>query len=187
MHDRNNGTGKIQMKIDKGHTFLGVSSEVLSLPARKYIIEYFEDNKRYLEENYNVMKTWQCLVPPDDELLWEMAHKIMHHCSRVTNRKYTINSGKFIDYVEGSYCKGHADNPDASHLSVIVMIDISDDLVGGEAYFARDRSSAQTHKMVPGPLSSGDCLMYGYNVHHGVEKVIRGRRLVGVLWLTEVE
>lgn len=173
------------MKLDKSHTFLGVSSEVLSLSARKYAIDYFEENKEYLEVNYNVMKTWQAPIAKDDDLLLEMANNIKSVCEKVTNRKYKISSGKFINYVKDSYCKGHADNPEASHLSVIVMIDISDDLIGGEAYFGKDRESIATHKMVPGPISSGDCLMYGHNVYHGVEKIFSGRRLVFVLWLLE--
>tara|TARA_Y100000389_G_scaffold92172_1_gene88760 strand:+ start:324 stop:857 length:534 start_codon:yes stop_codon:yes gene_type:complete len=175
------------MLSDRENTvFLAVTENVLSLSARKYAIDYFEENKKYLEVNYNVMKTWQAVVENfEDDILLEMLNNIKSVCEKVTNRKYKTNSAKFIDYVKDSYCKGHADNPEASHLSVIVMIDISDDLIGGEAYFAKDRAATTTHKMIAGPLSSGDCLMYGYNVHHGVEKVFSGRRLVLVLWLIE--
>lgn len=93
------------MKLDKSHTFLGVSSEVLSLSARKYAIDYFEENKKYLEVNYNVMKTWQAPIAKDDDLLLEMANNIKSVCEKVTNRKYKISSGKFINYVKDSIVK----------------------------------------------------------------------------------
>ncbi len=173
------------MTLREDTVFLSMTENVLSLSARKYAIDYFEENKKYLEANYNVMKTWQAPVAPDDDLLLEMANNIKSVCETVTNRKYKINSGKFINYVKDSYCKGHGDDIEASHLSVITMIDMSSDLLGGEAYFARDAQSEHTHKMIPGPLKSGDCLMYGHNVQHGVEKVFSGRRLVFVLWLLE--
>jgi len=175
------------MMLREDTVSLSLTENVLSLSARKYAIDYFEDNKEYLEENWNVMKTWQAPVAPDDDLIWEMAKNIRRVCEKVTNRKYKISSGKFIDYVKDSYCKGHKDDPNGSHLSVITMIDMSSDLLGGEAYFARDRKAVSTHKMIPGPLESGDCLMYGYNVYHGVDEVLNGRRLVCVLWLTEVD
>tara|TARA_Y100000389_G_scaffold180684_1_gene195710 strand:+ start:321 stop:845 length:525 start_codon:yes stop_codon:yes gene_type:complete len=173
--------------IVENTSFVAMSHSVLNHAARRYAIEYFEDNKSYIEKNHNVMKTWQCYAK-DDDLISEMVNSVKVVGERVTNRKYKISSSKFVDYVQGSYCKGHRDSVDQSNLSIITMIDMSSDLIGGEAYFSRDSTSSydQKFKMVPGPLYSGDSLLYGYNLFHGVDEIIRGRRLVLITWLLEI-
>ena len=103
-----------------------------------------------------------------------------------TNRKYKLGSSKLIDYIEGSWCHGHRDSLEQSHLSVITMIDMSSNLKGGQAYFAKDRDAEGVWTMLPGPLFNGDTLMYSANLFHGVYEVQQGRRLVMVNWFIEV-
>jgi hypothetical protein len=170
----------------KDTQFIAMNEKTLSQSACKYLIDYFEDNKEYREVNYNVMKTWQAEVR--DELILDMTVEIIKPMiERTTNRKYKPGSAKLIDYVEGSWCKGHRDSLEQSHLSVITMIDISSDLKGGQAYFAKDERAENVWSMMPGPVYSGDTLIYSPNLFHGVYEVQQGRRLVLVTWFLECE
>lgn len=165
--------------------FIGMHNETLSQSACKYLIDYFEDNKSYLETNYNVMKTWQTRLETD-ELAMEMVNDIIKPMAeKTTNRKYKAGSSKLIDYIGGSWCNGHRDAIEESNLSVITMIDMSSNLKGGQAYFAKDEKADGVWSMMPGPFSNGDTLMYSVNLFHGVYEVQQGRRLVLVNWFIE--
>ena len=170
----------------KYYNTLGFASDVLSKSARTYLIDFFEEGKRYIETNYNLMKTWQIETDNDDPMLVEMTAKVQKAAEAVMSKKLLpCKNGKIVDYVKGSWAKGHNDSIEQSHCSVITMIDLSQDLVGGEAYFAKDREWVDDHKMIPGPLNNGDCLMYGGNLFHGVDEVFSGRRLVLITWFLE--
>jgi len=169
---------------DKTH-FIAMHGETLSQSACKYLTDYFEDNKEYREVNHNVKKTWQTRLD-EDELGMEMVNDIIKPMAEITtNRKYKLGSSKLIDYIEGSWCKGHCDAITQSHLSVITMIDMSSNLKGGQAYFAKDRDAEGVWSIMPGPLYNGDTLMYSANLFHGVYEVQQGRRLVMVNWFIE--
>jgi hypothetical protein len=168
------------------HNNLGWATDVLSQSARTYLIDYFEEDKTYHEKNYNLRKVWQNNIDYEDPIQAEMVDRVQLAAETTTRMKLSSCRNAFLcDYVEGSWAKGHTDNPDASDCSVITMIDLSQDLVGGEAYFAKTKQSLDYHKMIPGPLENGDSLMYGGEMYHGVEEVFSGRRLVLITWFKE--
>tara|TARA_R110001592_G_scaffold338566_1_gene625819 strand:- start:83 stop:604 length:522 start_codon:yes stop_codon:yes gene_type:complete len=170
----------------KNYNTLGFASDVLSKSARTYLIDFFEEGKRYIEKNYNLIRTWQVVTDNDDPMLVEMTAKVQKAAETVMRRKLLpCKNGKIVDYVKGSWAIGHTDSEEQSHCSVITMIDLSQDLIGGEAYFAKDKESMVCHKMIPGPLNNGDSLMYGGYLFHGVDEVFSGRRLVLITWFLE--
>jgi hypothetical protein len=170
----------------KGYNNLGFASDVLPQSARTYLIDYYEENKNIREKNYNLQNTWQALLDYSDDMQVEMQARVQLAAETVMRMKLLpCEIGKIVEYVKGSWAQGHNDQVVSSNCSVITMLDLSQDLIGGEAYFAKNKESMEYHKMVPGPLSNGDSLMYGGEMWHGVEEVISGRRLVLVTWFKE--
>lgn len=164
---------------------LGFASDVLSQSARSYLIDYFEDNKYYREGNYNLIKTWQTHLDYSDDIQVDIVSLIQSDAEIVMRMKLLpCKNANLVEYVEGSYANGHVDQNTQSSLSVITMVDLSDDLKGGEAYFSKDVESTY-YKMIPGPIENGDSLMYGGSMFHGVDMVLSGRRLVLVTWFKE--
>ena len=170
----------------KYYNNLGWASDVLSQSARGYLVDFFEEHKKYREENYNLRKVWDKRIDYEDPIQVEMVDRVQLAAETTTRMKLLPCRGGFLcDYVKGSWAQGHTDNIDQSNCSVITMIDLSKDLKGGESYFARDKESMEYHKMIPGPLENGDSLMYGGEMYHGVEEVLSGRRLVLITWFKE--
>jgi len=170
----------------KGYNHLGLATDVLSQPARTYLIDFFEENKNVREKDYNLLNTWQALLDYSDHMQIEMMARVQLAAETTTRMKLLpCTSGKLVEYIKGSSAKGHLDDIRSSALSVITMIDLSKDLMGGEAYFARDAAAADYHKMIPGPLENGESLMYGGEMYHGVEEIFSGRRLVLITWFLE--
>ena len=178
----------------KSYNNLGWATDVLSQSARTYLIDYFEEDRRYLEQNHNLMKTTQRTTDYSDPMQVEIQARIQKAAETTMRMKLLPSTnGVLVEYVKGSYAMGHKDAEDQSALSVITMIDLSQDLMGGEAYFSKTEdgisdgmiSDSHYNKMIPGPMDNGDSLMYGSKMWHGVEEVISGRRLVLVTWFKE--
>jgi len=170
----------------KYYNNLGWATDVLSQSARGYLVDFFEEHKKYREENYNLRKVWDKRIDYEDPIQVEMVDRVQLAAETTTRMKLLpCTSGKLVEYIKGSSAKGHLDDIRSSALSVITMIDLSKDLMGGEAYFARDKESLEYHKIIPGPLENGDSLMYGGEMYHGVEEVLSGRRLVLITWFKE--
>ena len=170
----------------KHYNNLGWATDVLSQSARTYLIDYFEENKYVKEKDYNLRKFLTCGTDYEDPIQLEILSKVKLAAETTTRMKLLpCTVSKLADYVCGSFALGHKDDAKSSDLSVITMIDLSKDLRGGEAYFAKSVSTANYHKIIPGPLENGDSLMYGGEMFHGVEEVISGRRLVLITWFKE--
>lgn len=183
MYDRNNGAGPIQMKKWKDTIFLGLKENLISQEAIDYLTKTFEENKVYVEKNWNLTKVWDYEPDKniDDQVILMTIDKIVEAGESVIGQKLKWHAFKIVDYVEGSECYPHWDNPEASYLSCILMLDLSEDLEGGDPFFWR----AKEQYIYPKPLKSGDLLMYSQNLIHGVDKVQRGRRLVAICWLLQ--
>lgn len=170
----------------KEYNTLGFASDVLSQSARSYLIDFFEEGKMYVEKNIYLNKTWQLGTDQDDPMQVEMITKVQKAAETVMRMKLLpCTTVKLTEYVKGSFATGHFDVVDQSELSVVTMIDLSKDLMGGEAYFSKTRESLAYHKIIPGPLENGDSLMYSGGLFHGVEEVFSGRRLVLITWFLE--
>jgi len=170
----------------KYYNNFGLATDVLSQSARTYLIDYFEENKKYYEKNYNLFKTWAQQIDYEDPMQVEMLSRVQKAAETAMRIKLLpVKNANIVEYVEGSYANGHVDDPAYSSVSVITMINLSQDLIGGEAYFAKNKESLEYHKMIPGPLENGDSLMYGGSMYHGVEKILSGKRLVLITWFME--
>ena len=170
----------------KYYNNLGWATDVLSQSARTYLIDYFEEYKKYREQTYNLFKTWQKHMDYEDPMQVEMVSRIQKATETAMRMKLLpATNGKLVEYVEGSSARGHVDAKAQSSMSVITMINLSQDLRGGEAYFAKDVTAMEYHKMIPGPLENGDSLMYGGSMFHGVEQIFSGKRLVLITWFME--
>mgnify|MGYP000176747544 CR=1 FL=1 len=146
----------------KYYNNLGWASDVLSQSARGYLVDFFEEHKKYREENYNLRKVWDKRIDYEDPIQVEMVDRVQLAAETTTRMKLLPCRGGFLcDYVKGSWAQGHTDN------------------------IARDKESLEYHKIIPGPLENGDSLMYGGEMYHGVEEVLSGRRLVLITWFKE--
>tara|TARA_B110000902_G_scaffold253079_1_gene315289 strand:+ start:1639 stop:2169 length:531 start_codon:yes stop_codon:yes gene_type:complete len=156
---------------------------VLSQSDRTYLIDFFEKNKVYREKNYNLLRTWQVHVDNNDLIQKEMVTRIRIAAETAMEMKLLpCRNGNLVDYVIGSKANGHCDSVEESNCSVITMIDLSKDLVGGETYFELIEMGAKHHKVNPEPFGNGDIIMYDESMFHGVKQVLSGRRLVLVTW-----
>ena len=170
----------------KNYNNLGWATDVLSQSARTYLIDYFEENKKYYEKNYNLVKTWQKHLDYEDPMQVEMQDRVQKAAETAMRMKLLpAKNGVLVEYIEGGSARGHVDAKAQSSMSVITMINLSKDLRGGEAYFAKDEDTLEYHRMIPGPLENGDSLMYGGSMFHGVEEIFSGKRLVLVTWFME--
>jgi len=109
----------------------------------------------------------------------------------------------FLKYEEGSFTRMHKDNE--SRLTIVTMVDQSDDLVGGDAIVREEYRSPEggrdsTQKCVRAdyekdrppygqeiimdvvPVEDGESLIYGNDLDHAVGRVRSGQRIVLITW-----
>jgi len=126
--------------------------------------------------------------------------KINNHVKK-TQKYSKLDSAYFLKYPKYSWTRAHVDNPNKVKNTLITMIDESPDLVGGETlvwdkFYALPVKDGEIvrgsggvealHKkddLICTPrLKSGDTLIYGPVVKHGVSQVESGYRIVLVTW-----
>jgi len=108
----------------------------------------------------------------------------------------------FLEYVEGSFTKTHADNEQDVGKTVITLINKSDDLIGGESigfephyktndvefdinwYSKSDGDYNNGEDIIPVVMRQevGESLIYPHSFIHGVSRVEKGFRRVFVTW-----
>lgn len=168
--------------MSKDVYFLGMRPNLVDNNVLKQISSDFEKNKKFIEKNYNILKSWQWKDVVDHDLSEILIDMIVDAAESVVNKKLRVGSFKYVDYVEGSECLEHQDDETQSVVSCILTIDLSNDLQGGEAYFSRGK---YVNNIYPTPIENGDLLMYSQNMWHGVNEIKKGRRLVAICWLLE--
>ena len=103
----------------------------------------------------------------------------------------------FLNYTEESFTKFHTDNDDAVGLTIVTLVDKSEDLIGGEALAQlpytktvrpanKYRKGDAPHNQMVCPkvinMEPGQSLVYDKSLMHGVGQVERGNRLVLISW-----
>lgn len=109
----------------------------------------------------------------------------------------------FLKYEEGSFARMHKDNE--SKLTIVTLIETSEDLVGGDAVVLDEYKSPvggrnSTHKCNRSgpekerppygqniitdviPVQDGESLIYGNDLDHAVSRVHSGQRTVLITW-----
>ena len=109
----------------------------------------------------------------------------------------------FLKYEEGSFTRMHTDND--SKLTIVTLVETSDDLVGGDALvqveykspvggrnstFKCARSGPEKDRPPYGqniimdviPVADGESLIYGSDLDHAVSRVRSGQRTVLITW-----
>lgn len=147
-----------------------------------------------IKYDYNLFNLKKKNVPPNIPKFNEIRSKLVAECGIPDRANY------FLEYTEGSFCLFHQDNPLTVDRTAVTLIDMSDDIVGGEAIIKTKihpdqlidgvtRPSIQKidvtkHTVVPVvvPHPVGSTLWYNQDVIHGVGKVHSGRRIVLITW-----
>lgn len=173
-----------------------LSEESLSL-ARKYCQDH--DWER-VWQHYNLFHLDRIICSNALELEFV---KELHTYSR---KKHCFGA-YFLKYIPGSFTRFHSDNK--SELTIVTLID-SVDLVGGDtltmAEYERpkgDRPSSQVCKRPPEEdvtppygrhivpdvidIKTGESMVYGPKLQHGVSKVYNGERTVLITWFKSKE
>lgn len=180
------------------YSVIGVCENVLEQDEIDYVKKLLKEQQVFKPFEDSIMvSTWQVEVLLTDPIMLNITGKIKRATEKVMGVKLSNKGedfrGDIIEYRKGSCAKGHYDNMPGrmgkqvkEQITVVTMIDLSDDLVGGDAWFAKNRNTSATHKMIPGPFGIGDMLMYGYDTFHGVSELIAGRRVVLISWFSKI-
>lgn len=107
----------------------------------------------------------------------------------------------FLEYREGSFCRGHTDNQEEVGLTAVTLINKSEDLEGGESigYLPHWKSSQDVfdvnrytqgddcnngEQIIPVVMKQqvGETLIYEHNFKHAVSQVQSGTRRVFIAW-----
>ena len=86
----------------KSYNNLGWATDVLSQSARTYLIDYFEEDRRYLEQNHNLMKTTQRTTDYSDPMQVEIQARIQKAAETTMRMKLLPSTnGVLVEYVKG--------------------------------------------------------------------------------------
>lgn len=174
----------------------GILSNEEVVKLRDY---YSETNSPFMSRDYNLYNVYKTdrLGPVPG---W----------FREINKKLTIKSGcsnlralYYLEYIPGSFCTMHQDNPETVKRTAVILLDKSPDLIGGDTIveerfkFFRDNTkkvrpddtNQELNIKLPVVVNQpiGSVLWYDQSLAHCVTKVKSGKRLVLILWFNNYE
>jgi len=170
---------------------------ILDLDEVEYLKQMFDKYpKNFWTRDYNLFNLYKCNIPRrvysnDVDSMRSITQKIKSHLDCKEDTNYY-----FLKYIPNSFTQIHVDNPNRIQKTAVTLIDISEDLVGGEVVLISGISQSD---LMPGEFRPnnnfkdikvpvvvrqkvGSTLIYNHNVKHGVTKVEQGHRLVFISW-----
>ena len=171
--------------------------DILTLSEVQYLKQMFDRYpKNFWTRDYNLFNLYKCDIPrrmhPNDvNTIRGISQKVKSH---LDNKKDAAHY--FLKYIPNSFTHVHIDNPYRIQRTAVTLIDVSQDLVGGEVVLINNISQSD---LMPGEFRPdknvknikvpvvvrqkvGSTLIYNHNVRHGVTKVEQGHRLVFISW-----
>lgn len=169
-------------------------------------VEYLKElygrlSPTFYTRDFNLFNVYKCHVPrkmhPHDiVVIRRVADAIKHYAQAKESLAHY-----FLKYVEGSFTNVHFDNPNRVNKTAVTLLDVSEDLVGGDAILLKKitkedllegksqpedilvntkRHNAAIPLLVKQEI--GSTMVYNNATLHGVTRVERGHRLVLISW-----